>query len=426
MFSITFLLFTLLVLLPSLTAQTLSGNKRCSPGNYHVPSQGCLKCPSGTFQDEPGKTRCKPCLNNTASPAKGATKCMQCGPYGKANFSHTKCDCVAGAWLPLNNKCKLCPAGKYQVNRGTPPHQIRKCWPCFWDMYQPKAGQTECLKCPGNSFTSDDGTKCILCPRGTVFFNGKCGRCPPGQEWRNFDCQNCFSSTFKAKTGQKPCRLCPRNGYALEGATSCRICPEGKAPIKTNKGKCGDCPPGHWYDTNSFYCVKCNQGEFMPRRGVREHCFNCAGNAFSVPQEGAAKCVKCPSGKSLMKDGTCAFCPAGTQYDDYLRGCKGCEPGYFKRDPRDLYCITCPQGSSSLYRAEKCTYCPPGTLLIPGRGKKCGRCPAGFFLETGYGAPTCEQCPSGMMTRKRNVLSSCESCPPGKKANALQTACIPR
>ncbi|XP_033632271.1 sushi, von Willebrand factor type A, EGF and pentraxin domain-containing protein 1-like [Asterias rubens] len=190
----------------------------CAVGSYlETAAHECRVCEEGTYQDEEGQDYCKNCPSGTwtaGTQAKDISECRtQCNPgtFSPSGLSTCK-PCPIGSYqhgfkkhacIPCregtttsakgtssSRNCRaVCSPGKYSVTG------LRPCKPCPMGMYQPEQHQTECLPCPDNKMTTDEGaiseSECRdidacesapcqnggLCVRdGASFY---CG-CPPG------------------------------------------------------------------------------------------------------------------------------------------------------------------------------------------------------------------------------------------------------
>ncbi len=93
--------------------------KLCSVGHYCPGDNGELECPPGTYQDEEGKTTCKPCP--------------------KGSYQN----------LPGQKSCKLCTSGTYQNEEG----------------------QTTCKNCPSGTISGNGATSCAS-STSTIAYDG--------------------------------------------------------------------------------------------------------------------------------------------------------------------------------------------------------------------------------------------------------------
>ncbi|XP_071963390.1 uncharacterized protein [Antedon mediterranea] len=113
--------------------------------------------------------------------------------------------------------CVNCPPGSYRGNNNLPA----VCQQCPVGFYQPKEGQTECLKCDGY-INSDVGSR-------------HCLNCPPGS-YRGKDavCEQCAHGFYQPKRGQTECLKC--DGYT-EADIGSRICSDIPLSSSTPQSK---------------------------------------------------------------------------------------------------------------------------------------------------------------------------------------------
>ncbi|XP_069855959.1 signal peptide, CUB and EGF-like domain-containing protein 1 [Dipodomys merriami] len=102
---------------------------QCSPGFFSANGfKACQACPVGTYQPEPGRTRCFPCGGGLLTKHAGSTSFQDC---------EAKVHCSPGHhYNTTTHRCIRCPVGTYQ----------------------PEFGQNHCLTCPGNTSTDFDGS----------------------------------------------------------------------------------------------------------------------------------------------------------------------------------------------------------------------------------------------------------------------------
>ncbi|XP_075409632.1 signal peptide, CUB and EGF-like domain-containing protein 1 isoform X2 [Tenrec ecaudatus] len=102
---------------------------QCSPGFFSADGfKPCQACPLGTYQPEPGRTRCFPCGGGLLTRLQGATAFQDC---------EAKVHCSPGHhYNATTHRCTRCPVGTYQ----------------------PEFGQNHCIACPGNTSTDFDGS----------------------------------------------------------------------------------------------------------------------------------------------------------------------------------------------------------------------------------------------------------------------------
>jgi len=65
--------------------------------------------------------------------------------------------------LPGDVACEKCGVGKYRAD-----HNTLACTPCAAGKHNAATGANSasmCLPCPPGTFTSDDSSKCVVCPK---------------------------------------------------------------------------------------------------------------------------------------------------------------------------------------------------------------------------------------------------------------------
>jgi len=109
----------------------------CKPGYYlDGASEGCERCPEGTYKDFEGLQECTPCPAMTYSNIMGASHCSDCHPLCQACFGPSKEECSSciessGAKKFGTTTCD-CPEDSYYSssdNRCIPCHPF--CLGCF-------------------------------------------------------------------------------------------------------------------------------------------------------------------------------------------------------------------------------------------------------------------------------------------------------
>ncbi|ESO97498.1 hypothetical protein LOTGIDRAFT_181491 [Lottia gigantea] len=146
----------------------------CSIGTYMSKHEKkCLPCPSGTFQDEEGRTECKKCPSKIPnSGVEGAANALQC--------------------------LELCEPGHYSEEG------LKPCKPCEIGKYQPQYGRTMCMPCGPGLLTRKiaashfrDCTTKEVCRKG-YFYN-----------LRRQRCEQCKHGTYQPSSGENFCIPCP-------------------------------------------------------------------------------------------------------------------------------------------------------------------------------------------------------------------------
>ena len=275
----------------------------------------CASCPAGFGCD--GSERVQPCAEgmysengvcvwcseNRTTLAPGAVSLRECiCEMGDDDNETGGClACVEGAQF-VAGMCRNCPAGHGCDDE----HNV---WLCDENTYSRKG---RCVACMDNSVSAvgssseDDcmctdgyvkvGSKCEPCKSGTVFRNGQCDLCEPGEF--------CLG-----KTHHEPC---PNDTYSYQGAATCLPCrPYSECGHECTDGSsctcvsgyvergndCRRCPAGTWADSGEclpckagFECAggpdvqRCAIGKFSP--GNLSQCSHC----LLCPELTAARC----------------------------------------------------------------------------------------------------------------------------------------
>ena len=128
-------------------ATQCKGTAKCAAGSWGIlgataPSQPCHACSPGFVQPLAGQGECHPCQSGTYSAQSKGLSCTT------ANVASPD-GCVAGTYGPIaatsasQATCTACATDTYTSHIGT-----ETCQPCERGTYQPKPGQTQCIKAP--------------------------------------------------------------------------------------------------------------------------------------------------------------------------------------------------------------------------------------------------------------------------------------
>ncbi|ETN78497.1 GCC2 and GCC3 [Necator americanus] len=153
----------------------------CPVGSVNV-NNTCVRCPLGSYQDEPGQLACKACPEGTYTQYDGALSRKSCLTVcGNGMYSAT--GLVPCQLCPRHTfsgppsaggfkKCTACPSGTYTARLGSGgPSQCKQpcqagtfslsglepCSQCPLHHYQPALGQQRCLQCSNETATSNEG-----------------------------------------------------------------------------------------------------------------------------------------------------------------------------------------------------------------------------------------------------------------------------
>ncbi|KAM4876293.1 sushi, von Willebrand factor type A, EGF and pentraxin domain-containing protein 1 [Thomomys bottae] len=238
----------------------------CPLGTYYsLEHSACESCGIGSYQDEEGQLRCKPCPPGTRTEylhSRSISECKaQCkqGTYS-SNGLETCESCPLGTYQPEfgSQSCLLCAEPTTTVKRGAvnlsacgvpcPAGEFSRsglmpCHQCPRDYYQPDPGKSFCLSCPFYGTTTFAGAKSIsdcssfsssfsAAEEGDMFFNS------PGSKEKKYEVgSQVFHECFL-----NPCHnsgTCQQVGHGY----ICQ-CPPGYTGLKceTNIDECSSMP----------------------------------------------------------------------------------------------------------------------------------------------------------------------------------------
>lgn len=312
--------------------------------------------------------------------------------------------CTPGFYLsPSSKTCAPCPAGTYQ-----PSYGAAGCIPCSPGFISTSTASTICTSCRKDLTSNMYNTACV-CPGGHAFNSdsGICRICPPGSASISSEdsayCNLCPPNSYQPSVGATSCLPCPTNFSSASGATKCLECPKDQVPVN---GTCGRCSPGNFYEPYSGICSRCVPGTFQDKVGVDSTCKECPENSYAG--YGFRSCVFCERRTALMKDGSCASCKGGEQYNEYSLSCLKCSADQYSPRGRVFkYCFVCGPDSHSFQGSEKCVKCKEGTTLLS--SGRCGKCPAGTRIDADNGR-VCTKCLPNTFSL-RGTMHSCLRCP---------------
>ena len=378
----------------------------CPPGYYCPSGQDRgdeFPCPDTTWSDQPGLTTasdCQICPNgylcdDDNGPLDDFAKLQPCNPNGTVDGNYGYC---------LSGAKETCPKGFYCPSETSFIYE-----PCKDGLYQPDAGQKECIKCESEyqcrfEINGNDDQTSVACPAGWTCLEGAVYDeipCPPGT----------YQDDTTSDRSCLPCTAgfyCQSIGTALDDRESCDrgyYCGEGEKFSAPNKA----CD-------NNYVGDICSEGESCPSGSSDADDRTCENGEFA-PIKGLDRCLECPAGFSCTdkadypSDNSCnenqycqrgkspSNCPAG-YYNPKLTGksskaCQLCDPGYYCEEGQGPQPCTagsyCPTGSAE-QNAENCAYgicddrsyfesiCPPGFTCD---GSESGNtCPDGSFCLT--------------------------------------------
>lgn len=391
----------------------------------------CVLCEEGFYQEDKGKTYCKPCpfgTNNRRNGSNTEKHCTTACPGGQQLGEGGNCvNCPFGFYsrAEVDNRCISCPAGKTTASTGSD-------------------SSSDCcrIKCNAGQKRINDGCKgqtdsCVDCPQGTYrslnfSHDVNCTACDPG-----------YNTTIRAATDVKYCNFsCPAGKYISDG--KCLNCPKGTykddldfmSPFMTECHSCGektnfarnqtlgegsssiqdcretDCHSGQYWDPAGGKCEDCDFDTYQTSNQVlvSTQCVSC-GALRGTKRKGAnssEECINfCDSGQ-YFKDNetsTCSRCPIGTFKDNNVNDIA-------KQTIRFAYkCQDCPEGYTSENEGarsrEECNLykCTPGHYST--KSDTCIPCKKGSYLNTP--ARKCKDCP-GFFTTERTASKTVKDC----------------
>ena len=325
----------------------------CPPGTFCTAGSNVPEdCAAGTYNDESGQDKCKPC------------------PSGFF--------CLGRAVTFINSSC---PSGHYCPINTTQPFQF----PCQPGTYNNLTGQKTV-------------SSCVSCPKGS-YCEGYGNSWPTGLCSAGWWCNGSATSNMTTTQGGK----CQPGYYCPEGSSYPRECDGGKfcdvAGLSEPKGNCtagyycklrassstpsdetgGKCPRGHYCPEGSTDPIPCNPGTYYGGDGATSAsaCVLCTDGSFcnssglAAPDGQCSPGYYCPAGQSV---GTPSLyvCPRGQRCTAGSGSPTKCESGFYQDELQQDTCKTCPErfycnatfGGVENYNLFICPegyYCPNGT-----------------------------------------------------------------
>ena len=256
---------------------------------------------------------------------------------------------------PPENRCVLCPLGRFKENDTVKDADIDTCSVCPVGTYAGSQGAVTCELCPAgtyNPLTQCTSVKnCHACPIGTKGSPAgsssidACGPCAAGQY-------------FDAPTGS--CSDCASGRF-------------GETPGLTSIACTGDCPSGTASDKGKTACTLCDAAKFSKKSGksgstLRENCAYCS-NSFGKGFTSDAGADTCACSRDLYLDptvcptnstppcGNCTECPKGTLCDKVGATLADLPltPGYWRAGPHTAKVLACPQKKACVQRRANST-----------------------------------------------------------------------
>ena len=301
-----------------------------------------MKCPSGSFQNETGKSICLICASGTYSSNEGVSSCVACDA-GKKNE------------IPGQSMCSDCESGKYKN----------------------AAGIEACSDCDAGKFTNDETTKfdCFDCKDGKfqeLPGQSTCQDCAAGKYSVGPICSDCPIGRYSSVTGSENCKECDGDLQYMnvEGSESCYVCQE-HAVATADKSSClckanyyaipfGDAltfqsvDPTLYSNYNDFYVLD-SVDKFDPNEDIGFWCATCPTGADCNLVGTSLANVTAEHGYFMGADAT------GTYFVDCLNdACDGgsCTEGY-----TGIFCTDCDQGLVLGIDFE-CTQCVSKGVIV--------------------------------------------------------------
>ena len=386
--------------------------KACDKGFYQ-PVAGsllCFECPPDTFLDRTGArlaSDCVYCAAHRKTVGSNATSIEQC--LCIKGYAGLVCDaCPSGTYADEmgQSKCTVCPAGTYDPTTSVVHSSPILCkevpanamslagatdFTCLAG-YHRDSLVLECPQCPTKYFSQQGDAACTRCTLGTT----------TGVATSQANC-SCDPGSFKNNT---VCQLCPANFYCNGAFFAPIACALGKSgPQGASVPSQCVCQAGWWGADGTAPCNACSEGFYCPAKSLFPR--PCLDHMDSLPSSTQITDCVCIAGFKSV-NGVCTMCSV----DEFcLSGnisvCRNhsvaavggatsqadcsCSPGFWSVDSTAI-CQVCPEAY----------YCQGGLRILP--------CPNNAdtngatqrtsllecFCKPGYyGTSTCNACPPG-------------------------------
>lgn len=192
------------------------------------------------------------------------------------------------------------PAGAY-----TPRIGAASLFKCREGNYQPKAGQSSCLRATPGYFVAQVGaTKQVKCAVGKFAPNSESFNCIPAQPGNKVPLEGsatqtkCAIGTYQPNFGKSFCTSAAPGYYVPDlESTSSIPCEPGTYQNETGKGNCKNATPGYYvFNQGSTMQFQCSLGTYSSFANS----VNCeeAPTGFYVSTLGAVTPTACPIGKT--------------------------------------------------------------------------------------------------------------------------------
>ena len=296
-----------------------SACEMCHPNSYSEAHDGiCMPCDPGRVAPEKGNAGPDACVVCGPGTFAEGTRCETCG---QGKFSE--------AWeATSSDTCEICPVGRYGSAEGS--NGSAMCIPCHAgrygnaDVIHRVYLEESCAACDPGFVSSKGDVSCVACSPGQTSARAEttCEACEPGTYTDAPglpECMECPANKVSNDDGSMACEACNTNMEPNEGKTecvcsvnffddgsgTCKPCPRGAScPTLNTTTRTLITDPGHWRESaDSLQIRMCN-----------EH-YACAGGVYrnhsdDLCREGhrGALCEVCKVGYAKTK-GLCAMCP---------------------------------------------------------------------------------------------------------------------
>ena len=357
----------------------------------------CTLCEAGKFTSQQAATTCDQCSEGDFQNEEGKTSCKRCaaGFYTTndliENHGFEECDpCAVGSFRPsqTSGACQLADAGYYVDTEGATFQQQcpagskssggesnPKCKKCPAGKYQNQRGQGSCKNC-------DQGYKSV------EGYNTKCETCEAGQSTDaegQSPCEPCALGTYSSVFSNYLCDACARGTYAdLRGLSECKKCAIGKrgygdADFRTEATACENCPHGTYQnEEGQEECKVCSAGFYFDGTGAKN-----ANNEPIGSADSADDCKACPAGRFLADD---AY---DSQKHNHVDDCKSCVTTGTYSNAGASSCLDCPAGSEAI-TFKSCIPCGVGKANNV-KNSRCKRCNE-YSIAVTTGTSECTPC----------------------------------
>jgi len=385
------------------------------------PSDECVECPGGSFNDEWAATEaggCTGCALNSGTHG-NTSRCICNAGYYDIDLSSNQasCDgCPEDTYNPApgsesSGACIACPDVQHYSLPASPSQLNCTCNAGF-------SGDAQlCTPCPNHTYATLDDDVCISCPTGT-FTRPGCDPtsldvclCPadtygilvPGNWTRRY---SPFYDWLLNNFATHHCIDCPVNSVAPAGATvqmQC-VCMAGLSGNPGGGQVCAACPGNSYPWETAAYC-SCNAGyydNFSGRdsslfiRTIDPHpadCTQCPSNAFSDNKAIGIEECRCNRGyyghPENGKSSPCIQCPSGSYSNDREPVNKTfctCNSGFSGDPGADVVCVECtsmdPNSHTHISTDTQSCTCDKGyfgDLYHPSSNSSCNACPVDSY-----------------------------------------------